>query len=273
MHNNRQNRFVFVAPMFNASTTLKQLLFSLYGQSYENWMLVLIDDVSSPDEVKKEKSILESFAPFAKKHELKYNPLDVDEDTWIPFRPNVTYYGSNVRLIENKEKKWEVENVLFGIKMYANDDDIICRIDADDWLTDLDALRILNDAYNNTEADAIWTAHRWGFTDQNISGPMPMQADPYKHPWVSSHLKTFRKKLINNVNDVNFRGEDGKYIRRAGDQAIYLPVLKNAQTFGYLPRCMYHYTIKTGDPSIFQTDDAKFQRDEAVFLRQRGYVK
>jgi len=266
------NRFCFVAPMFNASSTLEQLLFSLHGQSYNNWHLILIDDVSAPDELDKEKEILGRFNQHAK-IDLKFNPLAVDEDYWIPIRNNIRWYGNKTVLITNDEKKWEVANVLEGIRNYTKDDDIICRIDADDWLTDLDALHILNAAYESTNADAIWTAHRWGYTDQNISGPMQMGSDPYKHPWVSSHLKTFRKRLINDVNDTNFRGEDANYIRRAGDQAIYLPILKNAKTFGYLPRCMYHYTIKTDDPSIFQSQDAKFQRDEALFLRQRGYVK
>jgi hypothetical protein len=35
---------------------------------------------------------------------------------------------------------------------------------------------------------------------------------------------------------------------------------------------MYHYTIND-IPEIYQTEDAKFQKSEAEFLRQRGYVK
>lgn len=241
-----KNRFVFVSPMWNASQYVGQMLASIVGQSYDNWKIILIDDVSEHNEQRHEANII---------------------DLWSKLIPQ-----DQIHIVWNTEKKWEVANVLHGISMCV-DDDIICRIDADDWLTDLDALHILNAAYESTNADAIWTAHRWGYTDQNISGPMQMGSDPYKHPWVSSHLKTFRKRLINDVNDTNFRGEDANYIRRAGDQAIYLPILKNAKTFGYLPRCMYHYTIKTDDPSIFQSQDAKFQRDEALFLRQRGYVK
>jgi hypothetical protein len=101
---------------------------------------------------------------------------------------------------------------------------------------------------------------------------MSDDADPYKHPWVSSHLKTFRKYLLNNVKDENYRGEDGNYIRRAGDQAIYLPALYNSKKRNFLPRVMYHYTIKDV-PETYQTSDAIFQRDEALFLRSRGYVK
>jgi len=237
------NRFVFVCPMFNASKTLERLLHSLYGQSYENWQLILIDDVSDAGETASCKQIIQSFLQFG---------------------------SSKIKDIYNIEKKWEVANVLHGISM-CNDNDIVCRIDADDWLTDLDALAIIDSTYRQTQCDALWTAHRWSFSDKNISGPIPEEVDPYNYPWVSSHLKTFRKNLLNNVKDENYRGEDGNYIRRAGDQAIYLPVLKNAKKRFFLPRVMYHYTIKDV-PETYQTDDAKFQRDEALFLRERGYV-
>lgn len=233
--------------MFNAATTLPRMLHSIVGQSHENWRLILIDDVS--DEKHK-----------AEAHETIKCFLNLD-----------TSLDDKISCVWNTEKKWEVANVLHGISM-CEDEDIVCRIDADDWLTDLDALTYMNAIYNQTGADCLWTAHRWAFTDKNISGPLPVGEDPYKHPWVSSHLKTFRKRLLNDVNDANYRGEDGNYIRRAGDQAIYLPCLHNAQRRGFVPRVMYHYTIKD-EPATYQTDDARFQRDEALFLRARGYVK
>lgn len=238
------NRFVFVAPMYNAEATLPQMLYSLYGQSYPNWRLVLIDDVSDPVQVASAKDWL-----------ARFDHLNTGK----------------VTAIWNTEKKWEVANVLTGINL-CEDNDIVCRIDADDWLTELDALKYLNALYNQTGAEALWTAHRWAFTDKNISAPMPQGVDVYQYPWVSSHLKTFRKYLLNGVKDENYRGEDGEYIRRAGDQAIYLPALHNTQRRGFVPRCMYHYTIKDV-PETYQTPDARFQRDEALFLRARGYVK
>ena len=253
MMSEKQNRFVFVAPMFNASETLGQCLASIVGQSYKNWKLWLIDDVSDQREVNKEADIITRWR-------LLCQPGMRDDNN-----------DAQIRIFWNSEKKWEVANVLKGISM-CEDDDIVCRIDADDWLTDLDALVYLNALYNHHDADSLWTAHRWAFTDKNISGPMSPDADPYKHPWVSSHLKTFRKRLLNDVKDENFRGEDGNYIRRAGDQAIMLPALYHAKVRGFVPRVMYHYTIKDV-PETYQTPDARFQRDEAIFLRERGYVK
>ena len=238
------NKFVFVSPMFNASETLSRMLHSIFGQSYDDWKLILVDDVSDVSHTEMCRDILQKFESIA---------------------------PGKVETIWNEKKEWEVANVLKGISR-CEDGDIVCRIDADDWLVDLDCLAIMNYAYVNSGCDIAWTAHRWSFSDKNISGPMANDADPYKHPWVSSHLKTFRKSLLNNVKDENYRGEEGTYIRRAGDQAIYLPALKNSKNRLFIPRVMYHYTIKD-IPETYQTDDARFQRDEAVFLRKRGYVE
>lgn len=240
------NRFVFVAPMYNASAYVGRMLHSICGQSYENWKLILVDDVSSPEERISEENIITKFQ-------------------------HLYGMGGKIDVIWNDEKKWEVANVLKGISM-CEDDDIVCRIDADDWLTDLDALAIIDSAYSRQECDILWTAHRWSFSDKNISQAMPNDVDPYAYPWVSSHLKTFKKSLLNDVNDENFRGFDGEYIRRAGDQAIYLPALWKAKKRLFIPRVMYHYTINDV-PETYQTDDAHFQRDEAQFLRSRGFVE
>ena len=234
--------------MYNASQYVGQMIHSICAQSYDNWRLIIIDDVSSEEHKKKSKSIISEFQ----------NLLNQK-------------YADRINVVWNSEKKWEVANVLHGISMCDNND-IVCRIDADDWLTEIDALTCLDSIYQQSGAEALWTAHRWGYTDKNISGPMSPDSDPYKHPWVSSHLKTFRKYLLNDVKDENYRGEDGNYIRRAGDQAIYLPALMNTKKRGFIPRCMYHYTIND-IPDTYQTPDAKFQRDEALFIRARGYIR
>lgn len=242
-----ENRFVVVAPMFNASATLTRFLHSIVGQSYENWKIILIDDVSNPRERSIASTIIGDFKNF-----------------------NHKAYSDRIFTCWNSEKLWEVANVLKGLNE-CEDNDIVCRIDADDWLTDLDAFAMIDAAYQSSGCDLLWTAHRWGFTDKNISGPMSDGANVYQHPWVSSHLKTFRKSLLNDVPDVNYRGFDGEYVKRAGDQAIYLPALHNSKKRVFLPRVLYHYTIDDV-PATYQTPDAHFQRDEAIFLRQRGYV-
>lgn len=231
-------------PAFNAIETINRSILSVWFQTHPNWKIIIRDDISND-------------GTFESVQNLK-------KQLGIP--------DEKISIKRNTEKLWEVANILDMLKE-CNSDDIICRLDADDWLCDCDAITILNHRYNSLEVDAIWTNHRWDFSRTNISKELPKNADPYKHPWVSSHLKTFRKKLIEVVDDKNFRGENGEYFKRIGDQAIYLPVLRTAKgNWHYEPICAYHYTIEL-KPETFQTDDAKFQRDEGIYLRSRGYIE
>lgn len=239
----KQNRFVMIMPCYNAEKTITQSLLSIISQSYSNWKILIRDDMSTDNT----RQIIDNII----------NVFGLQEKIFVE---------------SNKEKKWEVRNIL-ELLCKCEDDDIVCRIDGDDWLTDLDCLAILNRKYNETGVDVMWTAHRWSFTDHNISESLPKGADPYKYPWVSSHFKTFRKRLINNVCEQNFKGQDGEYFKRIGDQAIYLPVLHSCKgNWHFEPRVMYHYTIQLKEET-FQSEDALYQKNEAEFLRKRGYVQ
>ena len=239
------NRFIFIMPAYNAEETIIRSISSVVFQTYPNWKIIIRDDMSTDATVERIETLISQ----------------------IPEGREKILYKSNT------EKKWEVANILDMLKE-CESDDIVCRLDADDWLCDSDALTIIDHAYRTRDIEALWTAHRWSFTHRNISGPLPQDANPYDHPWVSSHLKTFRKHLLNGVNDENFRGQHGNYFKRIGDQAIYLPALhKAAGKWRFEPMVSYHYTIDAGNPDTFESDDAKFQKAEAEFLRKRGFVE
>jgi glycosyltransferase involved in cell wall biosynthesis len=230
-------------PCYNAEKTITQTLLSVISQSYNNWKIIIRDDMSTDNT----RNIIDNI---------------------------VTVFGlqEKISVKTNTEKYWEVANILDMLKE-CEDDDIVCRLDGDDWLTDLDCFTILNKKYNEIGVDVMWTAHRWSFTDINISKPLPKDCNPYEHEWVSSHFKTFRKRLINDIKDENFRGIDGEYFKRIGDQAIYLPVLQNSKgNWHFEPRVMYHYTIDLKSET-FQTKDSKYQKEEAEHLRKRGYIQ
>ena len=231
-------------PAFNARETIQYSINTVMMQNYPDWGIVVVDDMSTdgtPDAV---QEMIDSY--------------NMPED--------------RLKLIVNTEKKWEIANVLEGMK-HADDSDIICRLDGDDWLCDTDALAILNYRYESEGYDAIWTAHRWSFTHANMSTDLPNDANPYEHEWVSSHLKTFRKKLLSGVKDENFRNSEGEYFKRIGDQVIYLPALYQAAgNWHFEPIVAYHYNIELNQDT-FHTEDAKFQKDEALELRERGFVE
>ena len=190
------NRFVFIMPAFNAQETIARSILSVWMQTHQNWKIIVLDDMST----------------------------DRTVETVEGIKKMIGANDEKIQLIVNKKKKWEVGNIVEGLK-HCESNDIVCRLDGDDWLCDTDALTIINHRYNQTGVTALWTAHRWSFTNQNISAMLPREANPYIHPWVSSHLKTFRKSLVDRIPDDNFRGQDGKYFKRIGDQALYLSLI------------------------------------------------
>lgn len=240
-------RFAFVIPTRNSKETAEKAIASIALQSHSDWHAVIVDDCST-----------DGTPDFIERMASKYEIYD------------------KVTILYNNTRKWEVANVLAALSLVESDE-IACRLDLDDYLCDLNALEIIAKAYEqHPDCDALWTAHRWfddrGVTNQNISAAMPADVDPYAYPWVSSHLKTWRKSLSERVPDANYRGADGEYIKRAGDQAVYLPVLKLARKRLYCPVQTYAYRCDMR-PATFQTDDARFQKEEAEFLRKRGFIE
>lgn len=239
-------KFAFAIPTRNSTKTLEQALVSLAGQSYKGWRAVIVDDCST-DGTAEAIGIV---------------------GTELGIRDKLT-------IISNDERSWEIVNTLKALDQIQSDE-IVCRLDLDDYLCDLNALEIIAQAYERfPTVDVVYSKQRWfdenTLTNFNISKDLPKNADPYIHPWVTSHFKTFRRSLLLNVKDENYRGVDGEYFKRIGDQAFMLPALKNARDWLFLQHPFYAYRCSL-KPETFQSEDAKFQAAEAEFLRRRGYI-
>ena len=99
----------------------------------------------------------------------------------------------------------------------------------------------------------------------------------YQHPWVSSHLKTFRCKNLKKVPDSNFKDENGNYIMIACDQAVFLPMMHMAheekQKMQFIPISGYHYNIDLSNKNLFTSERSIRQKMSAESIRSRGFLK
>ena len=244
------NKFVFVIPYFNCSEDIEKTIFSMVSQSYDNWRAVLINDLSTDGS---EITVKEVCQNLPKKFREKFS------------------------LVDNKEKHGEVRNTLASIKT-IDDRDIVCRLDGGDWLTENDLLYVLNQVYQDESVAVAWTAHRWSYTTQNISGPISLSQGQtvYDHPWSSSHLKTFRCGQLKKVPDANFRDDSGSYIMIACDQAIFLPMMHLSVLEGkklqFVPIVGYHYNIDLSNKNLFTSDRSIKQKVSAETIRTRGFI-
>jgi glycosyltransferase involved in cell wall biosynthesis len=243
--------FTFVVPYYNTGSNIEKTLFSMLAQSSDDWRAIVIDDMSTDS-----------------------TPDIVDQVvTTLPDR-----YRSKFTHVRNTEKHGEVRNTLVSLRS-IDDDDVVCRLDGGDWLVENDLLVLLKRVYSDRNVAVAWTAHRWGYTSNNISGPMRLnpRQTVYQHPWVSSHLKTFRACNLRDIPDGNFKDENGEYITIACDQAVFLPMMHRASSLGrslvFVPVVAYHYDIDLARPDLFTNDRSIRQKTSAEWIRERGYVE
>jgi len=244
-----ETQFVFLIPAYNCEKEIKQTLMSIFSQSYDNWRIILIDDVSTDETTRVAKELV-----------------------------NLLNHSGRTSFVRRQEKYGEVRNTVEEIKFIA-DREVVVRLDAGDWLTDNDTLFYLNNVYKEHKPAVCWTAQRWAYTSYGISKQMSLQSNQsvYEHPWVSSHLKTFRAAALKKVNPKNFYDDEGNWIMIACDQAIFLPMMhlaiKDKQPLVFLPLVCYHYNIDLEKSDLFTEDRSVIQKQSAEWIRSRGYVE
>jgi glycosyltransferase involved in cell wall biosynthesis len=241
--------FVFLTPAYNCKLEIKKTLMSMISQSYDNWRAVFVDDVSTDGTGEYITSLSKKFG-----------------------------YEKRITVARREEKYGEVRNTIEELK-YIAPNEVVVRLDGGDWLTENDTLYFLNEIYKKHDPAVCWTAHRWAYTNNNISNQMSLQPNMsvYQHPWVSSHLKTFRASALKKVDNKNFFDDDGNWIMIACDQAVFLPMMhlaiKDKQPLVFLPLVCYHYSIDLENPDLFTEDRSVKQKISAEWIRERGYVE
>jgi glycosyltransferase involved in cell wall biosynthesis len=236
-------KVVFIIPMFNAAPHVGELVRSLQEQKNSNWEAIIIDDMSDDDTI---------------------------------FMVNHTV-GSDERFkfIVNKEKKYALKNVVENSVIAAKEKDcIIAVLDGDDALCNEDTVDLILEAYQDDEVGTAWTGHKWDINNINISKQLPSEfrINPYEYPWVSSHLKTFRSKLILEINDKNFKDLDGNWFQRGYDQALYLPLMYLSIKRKYIDEVCYLYRINSNSMKQRSWKEQD-QLNTVKLVRARGFIK
>ena len=239
--------FKILTPAYNCEKKIETTALSVIGQTYKNWEWIVCDDMSTDKTAEKVKKIASSNG-----------------------------VSNKLKIMTRQEKYGEVRNTVEEVKKFDKND-VVVRLDAGDWLTDLGCLQILANIYEKHDPAVLWTAHRWQISGHNISGPIDAGKSVYEQPWVSSHLKTFRAGELMEINHKNFLDPNGNYIMIACDQAVFLPMMENARNnqrkLIFLPMVMYHYDIDLEDPDLFSKPRSLEQKYSAEWIRNRGFIQ
>jgi glycosyltransferase involved in cell wall biosynthesis len=206
----KQNRIVLVTPFFNAKNYLKKCIDSVLQQDYENYRMFLINDASTDDSVSEITRVLS-----------KYSKELTNKVTVISNTKNVGALKNQVDIIRQLE-----------------DDDIVFLLDGDDWLiNDNNVFNFFNNMYN--EGYEFTYGSCWSVVDNIplISQPYPEEVKErksyrqHKFNWniPYSHLRTFRKRLINQIPDSDFKNSNDEWYRAGGDISLFYSLIENAE--------------------------------------------
>jgi glycosyltransferase involved in cell wall biosynthesis len=238
--------FVIITPCYNASSNLYNIYNSLLEQTYDKWIWIISDDLSTDDTCEVAKNI-------------------VNDDKSL---------GRVVFLSNGSDKKYALKNIVDVINgsCFSNigSEVIIGIIDGDDQLCNKNALQLILDEYSNGN-DVVWTAHMWDVNNNmNVSGDMPNNINPYLYQWCSSHFRTFRKSIFDKISHDNFKDINGNWFKRGYDQALMLPILKLSKKRKYVNEVCYLYNINSVsiDRNMDTTSD---QLNVVRFVRARGF--
>ncbi|MEN6569000.1 MAG: glycosyltransferase family 2 protein [Rikenellaceae bacterium] len=219
------NKFCIVIPVYNDSAWITQCLESVCNQDYQNYKVVVVDDHSTD------------------------GTWDIIKSYNIPCWRNGERNGSGLA------------NIVKGIKYCSdNKDDIIVTVDGDDWLADCSVLTYLSTIYTEDvwltygsfipvsrsyqgTCQPLFSTHTFNDSGEHLYSKLTSNTYRQSGVWVTSHLRTFRRFLWDQINDADLRDQSGEYFKTAWDMAFMYPMIEMAgdERIRFIDKILYYY--------------------------------
>jgi FkbM family methyltransferase len=205
----QEQPIVVVSTFYNCEKYIARCIESVAAQDYDNYTHILIDDASTDATVE------------VVKQTLAQQPNDV---------------RSKFVLITNKENRGAVYNQVNQFRS-LDDDAIVMILDGDDSLiNDNTVFSYYNNIYDGSTEFTYGSC--WSMADNIplISQPYPKAVKENKSyrqhhfNWILpyTHLRTFKKRLINDCDDSLFRDSTGQWFRAGGDGSVFYALIESA---------------------------------------------
>lgn len=204
-----EQKITVVTPFFNAQDYIEKCIVSVATQDYDNWQMILIDDACTD------------------------NSYDVVM-RWLARQPE--YIKSKIEVRRNIENRGAVHNQVEAIRS-LDKDDIVLLVDGDDALvTDPHVFDLYNNMFHSDIEFSYGSC--WSMADNIslIAQPYPPEVKrnrsyrEYKFNWGMpyTHLRAFRKSLIDDINDSAFQDENQRWFKAGGDNSVFYNLLEKA---------------------------------------------
>jgi FkbM family methyltransferase len=205
-----EQKIAVISPFYNCASYITRCILSVASQDYDNYQHILIDDASTDNTL---EIIMAT---------LKLLPEDV---------------RNKFTVISNIENLGAVRNQIQNIRSIISDDSIVMLLDGDDSLTsDNTIFSYYNSIYDGTTEFTYGSC--WSMVDSIplISQPYPeevKQNRSYRNHhfnWILpyTHLRTFKKSLLNTIDDSQFQDSTGNWYKAGGDGSVFYALIEAA---------------------------------------------
>jgi len=154
-------------------------------------------------------------------------------------------FGGRIRYIHNKTNLGALENIVNTITMMSDPEDIIVLVDGDDWLHDDNVFEKVLKAYEDPN---IWLTYgQFEYLSGKYRGICAQLITTRRYrnhrPWITSHLRTFKKHLWDRIKDQDLRDSNGNYYPMTWDLAFMYPMIEMAglKRIKYIKDVLYTY--------------------------------
>lgn len=205
-----ERRIVVISTMYNCRDYIERCIESVAAQDYENYQHILIDDASTDGTPEVIEAKIAS----------------------LPRRVSFKF-----QLIKNLQNVGAVKNQVRTIRGIDDPEAIIILLDGDDSLVNDNTLFNYYNSLYQDGAEFVYGSC-WSMVDNIplISQPYPndvKQSRSYrKHHfnWILpyTHLRTFKRRLMDYKDDTMFTDRDGNWYRAGGDGAVFYAMIERA---------------------------------------------
>jgi glycosyltransferase involved in cell wall biosynthesis len=231
-----ENHIAVIVPVYNAEQYIGKCLDSILAQDYDDYTIYVIDDASTDNTLERIKEYAEG--------------------------------NYKIEVINRQTNMGAVCNQVSCIKSRVRSSSIVMLVDGDDWLVnDPHVFDYINHFYEEKSAEFTYGSC-WSLADNIplIAQPYPTVVKQnksyrkYRFNWGMpyTHLRTFRASLLLNIDDNNFKDEDGNWFKAGGDNSVFYSVLEQADSNRVftIPEIVYVYNDKN------PLNDYKINSDE-----------
>lgn len=232
-------KFHIVTAAYNCQNYIRKCLDMLSIQTYKNWDGVVVDDCSTDNTLQIIKSAL-------------------------PKKMVCVANTKNIGSLANQHKALPMGCQKEKGAIKISDEDVIVKVDGDDWLYDEHVLEKLAVYYNDPEVWMTYGSCIRSTTKQRgqTAKPVPKDYDFRKNRWVLSHLRSYKYFLWKNIYIDDLKSNRTKdFYTTSEDCAIMKPMAEMAgwEHIKYIDEVLYVYNL--GNPI---RDGAIHKRETAV---------